>query len=112
MKRLFAQGPLDRNVRAQFEHWYSDGGQSPKAIERKPGANGAYIYSGAATAWDVWQAAVAVDRETCAELCEEVGFAEHGPGREDSEAYDCADEIRMRSNANVTGLAPAQETTK
>jgi len=101
MKRLFAQGPLDRSVRAQFEHWYSDGGKTPKAIERKAGANGAYIYSGAATAWDVWQAAVAVERETCAELCEEVGFAEHGACQEDSEAYDCTKAIRMRSNAGL-----------
>ena len=38
----------------------------------------------------------AAEREACAKLCEEVGFAVHGPGREDSEAYDCADAIRAR----------------
>ena len=38
----------------------------------------------------------ASEREACAKLCEEVGFAVHGPGREDSEAYDCADAIRAR----------------
>lgn len=37
-----------------------------------------------------------VEREACAKVCEEVGFAVHGPGREDSEAYDCADAIRAR----------------
>ena len=40
--------------------------------------------------------AVEVEREACAKLCEEVGFAVHGPGREDSEAYDCAAAIRAR----------------
>ena len=29
-----------------------------------------------------------------AKKCEEIGFAKHGPGREDSEAFDCADAIR------------------
>ena len=40
----------------------------------------------------------AAEREACAKLCEEVGFAVHGPGREDSEAYDCADAIRAKEN--------------
>jgi len=42
------------------------------------------------------EVAVLAEREACAKLCEEVGFAVHGPGREDSEAYDCADAIRAR----------------
>ena len=42
------------------------------------------------------EVAVLAEREACAKLCEEVGFAVHGPGREDSEAYDCAAAIRAR----------------
>lgn len=42
------------------------------------------------------EAATLVEREACAKVCEKVGFAVHGPGREDSEAYDCADAIRAR----------------
>ena len=42
------------------------------------------------------EAATLVEREACAKVCEKVGFAVHGPGWEDSEAYDCADAIRAR----------------
>lgn len=42
-------------MREQFEKWYSDEGATPRAVERD--ARGAYKYSGAATAWDVWRAA-------------------------------------------------------
>lgn len=37
---------------------------------------------------------VARERERWAKVCEEIGLQAHGAGREDSEAYDCADAIR------------------
>lgn len=36
------------------------------------------------------------EREACAKVCEEVGARIHGAGRDDSEAFDCADAIRAR----------------
>lgn len=37
--------------------------------------------------------AVAATRNACAKVCEDIGKSRHGAGREDSEAFDCADEI-------------------
>jgi len=37
------------------------------------------------------------EREECAKVCEDLGENIHGPGREDSEAYDCADGVCARS---------------
>ncbi len=42
-------------VREAFERWYSDDGESPATVLRKP--DGGYMYAGAATAWPAWQAA-------------------------------------------------------
>lgn len=44
----------EREMRSAFEHWYSDGGEFPKAVERS-GDN--YLFLQAATAWSTWQAA-------------------------------------------------------
>lgn len=33
-------------------------------------------------------------RERCAQACEDLGHERHGEGRDDSEAFDCADMIR------------------
>ena len=49
---------------------------------------------------------VSVAREACAQVCEGIGALAHGPGREDSEAYDCADAIRAMS---VVGSLVARE---
>lgn len=43
------------SARAAFEAWFSDGGRSPKAIERN-GASGSYKLAAAATAWTAFQA--------------------------------------------------------
>lgn len=51
--------------------------------------------------------AIAAEREACATVAEEFED-DMGYGK----AQKIADAIRMRSNANVTGLAPAQEVTK
>lgn len=40
--------------------------------------------------------AVVEEREACAKVCDELGERIHGPGRDDSEAFDCADAIRAR----------------
>lgn len=53
-------------ARKAFEAWYSDGGATPKAIE-KIGDN--YKYMGAHTAWTSWQAAY----ESAACFCATVG---------------------------------------
>lgn len=65
-----------RKVRAQFERWFSDDGKSPKAIERDDSGN--YKLGSAAWAWTAWQAAAKVERQACAEICDEV------------EAHDCS----------------------
>ena len=36
------------------------------------------------------------EREACAQACEGIGLRIHGHGRDDSEAFDCADSIRAR----------------
>jgi hypothetical protein len=41
-------------MRKAFEHWYSDEGQYPKAVERD--SKGRYVLMGATAAWDAWQA--------------------------------------------------------
>lgn len=38
----------------------------------------------------------AAEREECSMACEEFGRNTHGAGRDDSEAFDCADTIRAR----------------
>lgn len=43
----------EKKTRAAFEKWYSDKWEWPTALQR--GRNGGYLYSGAATAWDVWK---------------------------------------------------------
>lgn len=45
----------EERMREAFEHWYSDKGKTPKAIERNVG--GRYMYAGCSSAWDAWQAA-------------------------------------------------------
>lgn len=42
-------------MRQRFEWWYSDEGQSPKAIEKD--GRGSYLLLQTANAWRVWQAA-------------------------------------------------------
>ena len=38
----------------------------------------------------------AAERAACAKVCEDWGHECHGEGRDDSEAFDCADAIRAR----------------
>jgi hypothetical protein len=40
--------------RADFEHWFSDGGKWPAAVERR---GDEYMLAAAQTAWGTWQAA-------------------------------------------------------
>jgi uncharacterized protein YcbX len=48
--------PVRMSQRASFEHWYSDGGQSPKAVERD---GEGYKLMGAQAAWNAWKACYA-----------------------------------------------------
>ena len=57
------------------------------------------------------------EREACATVCNQMQqhYKKFYRVKRDDQPYDpahCALVIRERSNANVTGLAPAQETTK
>ena len=108
-----AAGPLDVTVRAQFEHWMSDEGQSPKAVERS--RDGEYKYMPAGAAWKAWQAAAKAEREACAEVCDEYmnwckswGLYENDNIANEG-AKECAAAIRARSNANVCGLPHGKE---
>lgn len=98
-------GPLDRNVRAQFEHWFSDDGASPKAVER--GSNGEYRYMPAVQAWKAWNAAT----DHCIRVIEayRVPVGNSAAGEMACEwTMDALREIRdaMRSNATVQAAAP------
>ena len=42
--------------REAFEHYFSDGGKSPRSVER--GADGKYLLGSAHNAWRVWQASL------------------------------------------------------
>lgn len=48
-------------------------------------------------AGEIANLAAASEREACAKVCEDWGRECHGEGRDDSEAFDCADHIRARS---------------
>lgn len=50
--------------RKLFEHWYSDEGKYPKAIERA--AKGDYLLMQTHVAWGVWQARANVDENEMA----------------------------------------------
>lgn len=43
------------DVRTEFEHWFSDNGKFPKAVERS--GDGGYKLMSACSAWKAWQAA-------------------------------------------------------
>jgi len=45
----------DGGMRAAFERWMSDDGESPVAIKKN--ANGDYVILTAASCWTTWQAA-------------------------------------------------------
>ena len=47
---------------------------------------------------DATNEAKAEENEACAKVCEYLGREIHGEGRDDSEAFDCADAIRARRN--------------
>lgn len=46
------------SIRADFEHYYSEGGRWARAVQRS--ASGEYKLMQAAVAWNTWQAAAAV----------------------------------------------------
>lgn len=56
--------------RAAFEHWFSDGGKHPRAVQRNLSGNGYYLAAAQST-WTAWQAGVAAERERCAKLADE-----------------------------------------
>jgi hypothetical protein len=47
----------ENSERAAFEAWFSDGGQSPKAVQR---SGDGYLLAQAQSAWGVWQARAAL----------------------------------------------------
>lgn len=54
-EQVLAAG-TDPTSRVAFEHWYSDGWKTPKAVVR---SGDGYAYIGAQSAWIAWQAAAA-----------------------------------------------------
>ena len=107
-EETIAAGPNDVTVRAQFEYWMSDEGQSPKAVERS--MDGEYKYMPANSAWRAWQAAAKAEREACAKLVSDIGdeLAERGNAHAVDACDFIEDAIRMRSNAEVTGRPPGR----
>jgi hypothetical protein len=83
-----------------FKAWWN----APRQLYKSPDA----------WAESIWQAATLMEREACAVECERMEM--YQGGRQESAAHntvwDAAKAIRKRSNANVTGLAPAQEIDK
>lgn len=92
-----------------FEDW-----MTKMRAARKVPFGTAYEYF----AREAWNAAISEEREACAKACEDLWQEEAtaaSNGTQEPKYHDCiecAHAIRERSNADVTGLAPAQETTK
>ena len=59
-------------------------------FKRDPDAPDEYAHGTTWSAWKAWQEAVRKEREACADLCERLV-------RDDSDAGECADAIRSRS---------------
>ena len=88
------------DTRQLFERWFSDEGNSRKAIER--GTHGEYKYANAAQAWIAWEAAANAEREACARVAEGGSFLhENAPDAIFGKA--CAGAIRKRSNVKLRG---------
>jgi hypothetical protein len=101
---VIAASPLDIPVRAQFEHWMSDEGSTPKAVERR---GDGYMLLQAQICWTAWQAAAKAEREACAKTCEKYGASLNNEWNQSLGVADdlvetceeCAEAIRARSNA-------------
>jgi hypothetical protein len=70
----------------KFEQWWNTGAQSPN--------NPYKADSPAFWAWEGWQAGVGIEREECAQVCEEGGKDESG--RIHVQAWGAAKAIRAR----------------
>lgn len=55
----------------EFEAWFSDGGEYPKAVEKA--ANGTYKLAGASSAWTAWKACAGLQDKKIAEAARAVG---------------------------------------
>lgn len=66
----------EQMMKEKFEHWYSNEGEYPKAIERT-GDGKSYIYMGADSAWRAWQACAAALSQPAAQ-----GNSSHSAGGE------------------------------
>lgn len=58
------------DIRKAFEHWFSDEGKYPRAIERH---SDHYMFKHAQDAWEVWQAAWDVAMKAFMEAAKQVG---------------------------------------
>lgn len=89
--------------RERFEEWAKlNTGRTGRCTE--PGYTHQYQDSHTQMAWIAWGAATKAEREACAKVCENLTIV---PGMQNYTSTLCAAEIRMRSNAELTGRASA-----
>lgn len=70
-----------------FDEWWKENGiELATFVEKSAARKG-------------WKAGANSENEACAKVCEYLGREIHGEGRDDSEAFDCADAIRARMTA-------------
>ena len=94
-------------TREEFEAWFTSK-RGYGMLSKLPPNTGGYEWVVASEAWEVWQAATAVERERCAKVCEAIGiearkewkthYKAHDDGRSDG-ANDCAAAIRQGGDA-------------
>lgn len=87
--------------RAAFEHWFSDEGENPRAVER---LGAGYKLAQAQQAWVVWVAAMRAEREACARLLDPTNPPDDWTEYAKTWA-ECAAKIRARSNVEISGGA-------
>lgn len=75
-------------TRADFEVWFNSK-RGAGMLSKLPPNTGGYEWVTTSEAWEVWQAATALERERCAKVCESLHYTDT------STAQNCADAIRQ-----------------
>ena len=78
--------------REAFKKWYLD--RNGLSENLRISENGNYVAAHMQSMWKGFSAGRNAGLDEAAIQCEVIGHAIHGAGREDSEAFDCADAIR------------------
>ena len=99
MSEIIAQSPVDVTVRALFEHWMSDEGKTPKAVERH---GDGYKLMQAQICWTAWQAA----NDTTAPVIAAARCIRHWHDREPDGMVVSAEHVRKLWDALHTLEAP------